>query len=346
MMLMKNERCLIKKNIEKVVRMSVLGILIMVGIAFITGFYYERSASFKLEDVTVELGDKLPEKITSYIKLITDTSNLMIESDVPLDENGNTLIIGKFNYYLTNKDDYLRFSKLANVKSVINVVDTTKPVIKVKNDIKFEYDSDFDMDKVAECIDLSLCKMELSEEIDTSKSGEYTVTITASDTGGNTSTAEAKIKVLEKPRVVYYSAYSSDARISSLNTTIEEKNNLLSEEEKSNLRNSIVAFAKQFVGNPYVYGGTSLTNGTDCSGFTMSVYANFGYSIPRVVEGQAYIGKLVSASEALPGDLVVYSGHVGLYAGSGMMVHAGTPQTGIVYAPVYNAYHVFRRVIY
>lgn len=101
------------------------------------------------------------------------------------------------------------------------------------------------------------------------------------------------------------------------------------------VRNAVVAYALQFVGNPYVYGGSSLTNGTDCSGFTMSVYAKFGYSLPHQSGSQSGCGTRVSLDSLLPGDLLFYSnggsgiGHVALYIGGGQVVHASTPSTGI-----------------
>ena len=93
---------------------------------------------------------------------------------------------------------------------------------------------------------------------------------------------------------------------------------------------SVASYALQFVGNPYVYGGSSLTNGTDCSGFTMSVYANFGISLPHSSGAQRGCGYDVGGlANAQPGDLVCYSGHVGLYIGGGQIVHASTAATGI-----------------
>ena len=92
----------------------------------------------------------------------------------------------------------------------------------------------------------------------------------------------------------------------------------------------VVNFALQFVGNPYVYGGTSLTDGADCSGFVQSVYARFGISLPRTVPYQAQCGKAVSYSEAQPGDLICFSGHIGIYVGGGKMVHASDYDTGII----------------
>ena len=92
---------------------------------------------------------------------------------------------------------------------------------------------------------------------------------------------------------------------------------------------SIAAYALQFVGNPYVSGGTSLTNGADCSGFTWAVHQHFGISIPRVSTAQANGGKKVSVSSMLPGDIIYYGNHVAIYIGNGRVVHASTQKTGI-----------------
>lgn len=92
---------------------------------------------------------------------------------------------------------------------------------------------------------------------------------------------------------------------------------------------AIANYALQFVGNPYVYGGTSLTNGADCSGFTQSVHKHFGISIPRRSSAQANGGKSVSLSAIQAGDIIYYGGHVGIYIGNGRIVHASTAKTGI-----------------
>lgn len=97
------------------------------------------------------------------------------------------------------------------------------------------------------------------------------------------------------------------------------------------LGQQVADFAVQFVGNPYVYGGTSLTNGADCSGFTLSVYANFGVSLPHSAKAQNTKGTNVgSIDNAIPGDLVYYSGHIAIYIGNGKIVHASNSRTGII----------------
>lgn len=107
----------------------------------------------------------------------------------------------------------------------------------------------------------------------------------------------------------------------------------------------VATFACQFVGNPYVYGGSSLTNGTDCSGFVMSVYSNFGVSLPHSSRSLRSSGYGVSTSNMQPGDIVCYSGHVGIYIGDGKIVHASNRRDGIKISNVsYRAILAVRRI--
>lgn len=92
---------------------------------------------------------------------------------------------------------------------------------------------------------------------------------------------------------------------------------------------AVVDYACQFIGNPYVWGGTSLTNGADCSGFVQAVFAHFGISLPRTTWDQEHVGTGVSYNEALPGDIILYDGHVGIYMGNGQIVNAMNESDGI-----------------
>ncbi|OKZ83700.1 MAG: hypothetical protein BHW06_05745 [Clostridium sp. 44_14] len=108
--------------------------------------------------------------------------------------------------------------------------------------------------------------------------------------------------------------------------------------DSSNLTN-MVSYAMQFLGNPYVWGGTSLTNGTDCSGFVMRIYEHFGYSLPRTSAAQAGATKTVSSGDVRPGDLFFYGSggvsHVAMYIGNGQIIHASNPRTGIKISSAY-----------
>lgn len=126
------------------------------------------------------------------------------------------------------------------------------------------------------------------------------------------------------------------AALESIQKTIEDVKKKAAEEAEAQRvakRQAVVDFALQFEGNPYVYGGTSLTNGADCSGFVMSVFANFGYSLPRVAAAQCDASTKKDISQLEPGDLVFYGNgyvdHVALYIGDGKIIHASGAATGI-----------------
>ena len=124
--------------------------------------------------------------------------------------------------------------------------------------------------------------------------------------------------------------------LKNIQQTIEDKKKKAAEKAEAKRvakRQEVVNFALQFEGNPYVYGGTSLTNGADCSGFVMSVFANFGYSLPRVAAAQCDASTKKDMSQLEPGDLVFYGSgyidHVALYIGDGKIIHASGAATGI-----------------
>jgi len=114
------------------------------------------------------------------------------------------------------------------------------------------------------------------------------------------------------------------AKTANTQSTTGKKKKKLTKGEK------VVKYARRYLGNPYRYGGTSLTRGTDCSGFTMRIFQHFGKRIPRTSYSQRGAGKRVrSLSKAKPGDLICYSGHVAIYMGKNKVIHASNPRDGI-----------------
>ena len=141
------------------------------------------------------------------------------------------------------------------------------------------------------------------------------------------SAAKAKLKQEQEALRKLQAAGGGKNAASGTYTT--DYNSIIDGASGSELGKQVARYACQFVGNPYVPGGTSLTNGADCSGFTYRVYSDFGYSLPRTSTEQRSAGKGVDYSAAQPGDLICYSGHVALYIGGGKIVHASTQKTGI-----------------
>ena len=165
---------------------------------------------------------------------------------------------------------------------------------------------------------------ELTAESVDSENAEQTVesgTAVSADTGAEVSSENVDTDV------------SAEESVDNSETEEEAQSGPTEEE----LRAQIVDFALQFEGNPYVYGGTSLTNGADCSGFVMSVFSHFGINTGRSSREQAGKGKTIPVDQVQPGDLLFYASgdyinHVGIYVGDGKIIHSSNPATGICYA--------------
>ena len=148
---------------------------------------------------------------------------------------------------------------------------------------------------------------------------------------------ESDTKTTEEVQVETYEEETSEKEVYSINLAANSENEVPYNEIISN---QVVNYALKFVGGPYVYGGNSLTNGTDCSGFTKLVFANYGVYLPRSAPEQAYAGVHVDLGDIKPGDIIVsgYDGvvcHVALYIGDGKLVHALNSNVGIVVTSMY-----------
>ena len=147
---------------------------------------------------------------------------------------------------------------------------------------------------------------------------------------------EAESKKEEEARLAREEAARRAANAAAAKKTNSSATQVVGNSAGSASGRAVANFACRFVGNPYVYGGTSLTNGADCSGFVMSVYANFGVSLPHSSSALRSVGYGVSLADAQPGDIICYSGHVGIYVGNNTIVHASTAKTGIKYTSPAN----------
>ena len=201
------------------------------------------------------------------------------------------------------------------------------------------------------------------EEGDGWVSEDYVVVATEYVTAESIEEEKARIAEEEKAREdAKKAAQAAEERMKAKEKAKEEKNTEITDKTTSSestasqqatvsssgsgLGQSVANYAVKFVGNPYVYGGTSLTNGADCSGFIWAVYRQYGYGLPRNSAAMRSAGREVSYEAAQAGDIVCYAGHVALYLGGGRIVHASTARTGIKYGYAnYKPILTIRRIV-
>ena len=176
---------------------------------------------------------------------------------------------------------------------------------------------------IADSLHVRIEPDEASEEFTSVQQGEYLTVLEELD-------GWVKVEIDDEPGYVKAEYVNISCELDTALTMTE----VTYGEGVSEERAAICDFARQYVGNPYVWGGVSLTNGADCSGFVLSVFDHFGISLPHSSRAQAGCGTNISVSELLPGDLVFYGssgiGHVAIYIGNGQIVHASNSRTGII----------------
>ncbi|WP_455715085.1 C40 family peptidase [Anaerosporobacter sp.] len=241
---------------------------------------------------------------------------------------------------------------LVGEEEVLPVKKETKNWVKIKTDdysgyVSKDYVELYTENEQAESIEEERARLEREEEERRQEEARRQELLAQQQAASNNNTTHTSGNSSTTNRNNNSSNSTSNSSSSSASSSSQASSSTSTPAGNKSLGQRIANYAVQFKGNPYVYGGTSLTNGADCSGFVMSVFKNFGISLPRTSGAQATVGRRVSSiSAAQPGDLVAYSGHIGIYIGGGKIIHASSPRTGIIISNAnYRSIKSIRRVV-
>ena len=305
----------------------------------------------KIATTQVELDEAIEKEETQYAAM-KKRIQFMYEKG---ETSYVTLLLGASTISdVVNRAEYIEQLYEYDETLLIEYIDAKQAVEDKKLELEL-YQSELEMDKVsleeekAALDELLAEKKEQQEDYETkiAKAKQEAAAYKAKIKQQN-----SQIRKLEEEEAKKKAAALAAQQNKNNNNKNNNKNNninassIISSANGSATGKEIANYACKFVGNPYVYGGTSLTNGTDCSGFTMSVYQAFGYSLPRTSTAQRSVGRGVTYAEAQPGDIMCYAGHVAIYIGGGKIVHASTPATGIKYSSAtYKEILAVRRIV-
>ncbi len=331
-----------------------------------------------LEDEIAELDEQLVEVIASVSLIEEEIVEIEEKIEIKKQEYEEAKAEEEAQYdamkkrvkFMYEKGDYSYVQMLVEAKSLSDIVNKSDYVEKL-----YEYDREM-LEKYKEAKEaVAEAKAALEEEQEELETSKYELEVEKAELDELMEEKKARAEDFDNQIAkAKQEAAAFKAKIKQQNNTIKQleaeaakklaaesaKNGNTGKNGKGTVDSSevisgspgsasgkeVASYACRFVGNPYVPGGTSLTKGCDCSGFTLAVYRDFGYSLPRNSTGQRSAGREVSYADAQPGDIICYAGHVALYLGGGRIVHASTPSTGIKYGTAtYKPILSVRRIV-